>query len=201
MPLCSGLALCGDSVAFASSWSPAHRPCSPGNPIGRKDLRVCRAEEGKGLAHQEPRSLFSRSGVFLPGTPLSVVPMHLHPNSFRIQPADYLNGCSVLKYAGDTVCEIIETYLSMTRKGQQPHLSPPTRCFHLYPSSVPVLFFECTEVCVQGILYLPRPWHVSVPQDRHNQRCLLPQEVCSSLISNQGRSHALRDLHICKCKL
>lgn len=26
------------------------------------------------------------------------------------------------------------------------------------------------------------------------------RQFCSSLISNQGRSHALRDLHICKCK-
>lgn len=71
----------------------------------------------------------------------------------------------MLKYAWDTACEITETYLSTTRKGQQPHLSPPTCCFHLLPSSVPVLFFECTEVCVQGTFCLLRPRHVSVPQD------------------------------------
>lgn len=93
---------------------PSHRASIPGHLRERKDLGVCKADERE-RAHP-PRILL----VFSPPLVCSsmVVPMHLHPNSFRTQPADYINGCSVLKYAWDDVCEIIEIYLSKLREGR-----------------------------------------------------------------------------------
>lgn len=53
----------------------------------------------------------------------------------------------------------------------------------------------------KGLFYLLRPQSLPVPQDWHDRHAPFRRQFCTSFISNQGRSHALRDLHICKCKL
>lgn len=82
--LCSGPALCGDSVAFVSCGSRhAEQPRAPDGEEGPRGV-----QSGKGLARLESCCLPSSFGGFLCGPLLGVLPMHLHPNSFRIQWTD-----------------------------------------------------------------------------------------------------------------
>lgn len=50
-------------------------------------------------------------------------------------------------------------------------------------------------------IYLLRAQSLPVPQDWHNRHAPFCRRFCTSFISNQGRSHALRNLHMCKYKL